>query len=102
MCEDAHINYEEVLKVAKQACKCSTKLCPNITYFVLKVCEAARINYEEVLKVVKQACKCSTKLCPNWECTCEADSVTGELGEECTCLTCGWDDCSNCQVNNIY
>ena len=73
-----------------------------ITYFVLKVCEAARINYEEVLKVVKQACKCSTKLCPNWECTCEADSVTGELEEECTCLTCGCDDCSNCQVNNIY
>ena len=67
----------------------------------MKVCEAARINYEEILKVVKLACKCSTKLCPNWEYTFEADSVTRELEEECTCLTCGCDDCSNCQVKNF-
>ena len=58
------------------------------------------MNFEEAVKVMKKVCKCGTKMCSNWECTCDVNSDTGELEEECTCPACGCEDCSTCQVTN--
>ena len=66
----------------------------------VQACEAARINYQRIMKTAKKNCRCNTKECPNWECQCEEEEDSGEMGP-CSCRPCSCDQCYSCKVSSI-